>query len=121
MKPVRTFSAHAEQPTVLMGMNLKKQLRYFLELRELSASQLARKASVPKQSVSGWLSGSNPRDVKQIKRVADALDTSVDCLLFGDGQDLERQKITELDALLGDSWISGLFEVRFRRIKRTKG
>jgi transcriptional regulator with XRE-family HTH domain len=101
-------------------MNLRKQLRYLLELREMSAAQLARKASVPKQSISGWLAGSNPRDIRQIKRCADVLGTSVDNLLFGDGLDRKAEKVTELDALLGNEWISGIFEVRLRRVPGKK-
>lgn len=99
-------------------MNLKKQLRFYLDLHEMSASQLAKKAGVPKQSMSGWLAGNSPRDVRQIKRVANVLNISVDNLLFGEGKSIEQQKVTELDALLGDNWIGGLFEVRFRRIKK---
>lgn len=102
-------------------MNLKHQLKLFMQLRELSAAQLARKSGVPKQSLSGWLSGSNPRDVRQVKRVADVLETSVDQLMFGSGQDVEAQKVTELEALLGEGWIGGLFEVRLRRVKALKG
>jgi transcriptional regulator with XRE-family HTH domain len=102
----------------MTAMNLKNQLRHYLDAREISATQLAKKARVPKQSLSGWLSGSNPRDIRQIKRVADALEVSLDNLMFGFGNDKESQKTTELDALLGDSWVSGIFEVRFRRIKK---
>jgi transcriptional regulator with XRE-family HTH domain len=99
-------------------MYLKKQLRFYLDRREMSAAQLAKKASVPKQSLSGWLAGSNPRDVRQVKRVAEVLGVSVDHLLFGDGEDQNAMKVTELDALLGDEWISGLFEVKFRRVRK---
>jgi transcriptional regulator with XRE-family HTH domain len=118
MKTDKSLSHNEKAPNLLKSMNLKKQLKFFLGLREISASQLAKRAGVPKQSLSGWLGGSNPRDVKQIKRVADALGTTVDNLLFGDGPNVDQQRITELDALLGEGWISGLFEVRFRRVKK---
>jgi transcriptional regulator with XRE-family HTH domain len=97
-------------------MNLKRQLKSLLESKDMTASQLARKAGVPKQSISGWLSGSNPRDIRQLKKVADALGTSVDHLVFGDGSVTER--LVHLDGLIDDSWISGLFEVKLRRVKK---
>ena len=103
---------------IQLKLNLKKQLRYYLEKKEMTASHLAKKASVPKQSLSGWLSGNNPRDVRQVKRVAEVLGVSVDNLLFGSGNDEGSQKITELDALLGNDWVSGIFEVRLRRVKK---
>ena len=118
MKTDSTSSKPAHTPMQLLLMNLKKQLRCYLDAREMTASHLAKKAGVPKQSLSGWLAGSNPRDVRQVKRVANALGTTVDHLMFGNGIDPEAQKITELDALLGDGWIGGLFEVRFRRVKK---
>jgi transcriptional regulator with XRE-family HTH domain len=99
-------------------MNLKGQLKLYLEHTGMSASQLAKKSSVPRQSLSDWISGSKPRDIAQVKRVAEVLGTSVDHLVFGNGLDNKSQKITELDALLGDEWISGLFEVRFRRVRK---
>ncbi len=102
----------------LMELNLKNQLRFFLDRREMTAAQLARKAGVPKQSLSGWLAGNNPRDVRQVKRVADTLETTVDHLMFGSGRGSGQEKPTELEALLGDGWVSGLFEVKFRRVRR---
>lgn len=100
------------------SMNLKRQLRYYLEKRDLTAAQLARKAEVPKQSMSGWLSGNNPRDVRQVKRVADALGISLDNLLFGNGEDAATSKGTDLGSLLGDEWLSGTFEMKIRRVKK---
>ena len=105
-------------PTIQIRMNLKAQLNFYLKNTGMTASALARKAGVPKQSISGWLSGSNPRDVRQVKRVADVLGVTVDNLMFGNGAEHQSERTTELEALLGDQWISGLFEVRFRRIKR---
>jgi transcriptional regulator with XRE-family HTH domain len=117
MIPVKPSTPIDNRP-IELKMNLKYQLRYFLDQREMSASQLAKKAKIPKQSLSGWLSGSNPRDVRQVKKVADVLGVSVDHLLFGHGTDLGKQRVTELEALLGNDWIAGLFEVRFRRVKK---
>ena len=108
----------SSKPIALTAMNLKHQLKFFLDQRGFTASHLAKKANVPKQSISGWISGNNPRDVRQVKRVADVLGVSLDHLLFGHGDSHESRKVTELDALLGEGWISGLFEVRFRRIKK---
>lgn len=116
-KPDATLKGQRNRPIVL-SMTLKKQLRFYLELNDMTAAQLARKANVPKQSLSGWLAGSNPRDVKQVKKVADALDVTLDNLMFGQGQDEDQRKHTELNSLLGDGWIGGVFEVQFRRVKK---
>lgn len=99
------------------SMTLKKQLRFYLDSRHMTAAQLARKAGVPKQSLSGWIGGSNPRDIKQVKKVADSLGVSLDNLMFGNGADEQAQRQNEISTLLGDDWIGGIFEVKFRRVK----
>lgn len=110
-------AAPPKKPTS-RDMNLKNQLRVYLELRNTTAAELSRKTGVSKQVLSLWLDGAQPKNIAQVKKVALALGTTVDHLCFGDGRDTEAQKTTELDALLGDQWISGLFEVRFRRVKK---
>lgn len=111
-------SSRPTLPPKSISMNLKKQLKYYLERNDFTASQLARKANVPKQSLSGWLAGSNPRDVKQVKRVADVLNTTLDNLLFGEGPEQQAQKGVDLAALVGDEWFSGIFEMKIRRVKK---
>lgn len=95
------------------SMNLKHQLKLYLEYRELSAAQLAKKSGVSKQVISLWLSGGSPRNVEQIKKVAEILNTSVDHLCFGEG----LEKKTEPP---GDDWLSGVFEIKVRRITKDK-
>ena len=82
----------------------------------MTAAELARKSGVSKQVLSQWMGGAEPRKLDQLKRVSVALGTNVDNLCFGKGVDQERDRITELDALLGDGWVGGLFEVKFRRV-----
>lgn len=111
------LSSSVKSPSCKRYMNLKQQLRTYLELRDMTAAELARKSGVSKQVISLWLGGAEPKKLTQVKKVASVLGTTVDHLCFGSGKDEASQKITELDALLGDGWVSGLFEVRFRRVR----
>ena len=99
-------------------MRLKHQLTFYLARRGMTAAELARKAKVSKQLLSLWLGGSEPRKLNQVKLVADALGVTVDNLCFGDGIDRDAERVTDLEALLGDGWVGGLFEVRLRRVKK---
>ncbi len=100
-------------------MNLKKQLKSFLEARNLTASELSRITGVPKQSISDWLGGSNPRDVRLVKRVADVFSVSLDHLFFGDGVvEKGRLRPIEVTSTSDDEWITGVFEGKFRRIDK---
>lgn len=99
-------------------MNLKEQLKIYMHASDMSATDLAKKSRVSKQVISHWLLGTEPRKLEQVKAVADVLGTTVDHLCFGKGLKKESSEAMELNALLGDEWIGGLFEIRFRRVKR---
>lgn len=67
-------------------MNLQKNLKKLLFQKNLKAAELARLSGVSKTSIGEWLAGSNPRDIRKVKKVADALHVSVDELCFGDAE-----------------------------------
>ena len=97
-------------------MTLKDQILFFLDKKDMTASQLARKAKVPKSNLSEWLTGRKPKDFEQVKRVADVLGTTLDNLCFGNGQ----EKITKnhsIEEMVEGEWLSGKFEIKIRRIK----
>lgn len=99
-------------------MTLKTQLRFLLKEEGLSAAQLARKAGVSRQVISDWLAGTSPRQIESVKKVADVLKVTLDELLFGEGE-IHRGKQAmpkNLDAIQ-DSWFTGVFEVKMRRLK----
>lgn len=118
VRDTHSNTANVDPKTHVMTLNLRNQLRFYLEHREVSATELARKAKVPKQNLSGWLAGKRPADISQVKRVAEALGISLDNLLFGNGAEKKEEKAADLETLLGDNWLTGLFEVKLRRIKR---
>lgn len=105
----------------IMVMNLKNQLKTYLDYRGISAAELSRKSGVSKQVLSLWSGGAKPKNIEQVKKVADCLGVTLDYLLFGEGVDQTSERVTELDALLGDEWLTGQFEIKIRRIKKGRG
>jgi transcriptional regulator with XRE-family HTH domain len=99
-------------------MNLKAQLQLELDERGMTAAELARKSGVSKQVLSAWLGGAKPKNIEQLKKVADTLRTSIDHLAFGEGDGRGDNGYDEISATSDVGWIGGLFEVRFRRIKK---
>lgn len=106
--------------TLKSMLRLKNQLRVYLDHFGYSASELSRKAGVPKQTISFWLSGGEPRKLVQLRKVAHVFGCTVDALAFGDGIEVEREIMSgePLDLVLGDEWISGLFEIKLRRVRK---
>lgn len=97
------------------AMELKAQLKKRLTQKGITASQLARLSNVPKQSISDWLAGAVPRNLSHLKSVATVLGTTVDELCFG--VDTQPHKVSSVDDLIGERWISGVFEVKMRKIR----
>jgi len=101
-----------KSPSIINSpMNLKFQLEYYLERYSINPTTLARMANVPRQNISNWLMNQKPKDVEQVKRVADVFQVSIDHLLFGDATKNQTSKNGEQE------WISGTFEVRIRKVK----
>lgn len=100
-------------------MNLKNQLKLHLSHSEIKASELARRAKVPRQSISDWLGGSKPRNIDSLKKIADALNVTIDHLLFGDGLPKESDA-APIPVTSGESeeWMSGIYEVKFRKVTK---
>lgn len=96
-------------------MNLMNQLRLYLKEHDMTAAQLSRRSGVSQQVISQWLHGAEPKKLTQVKNVAEALHTSVDHLCFGEGLDTIKDNISLMGS---EDWLSGLFEVKIRRVKK---
>lgn len=95
-------------------MLLKKNLTALLHAQGLTAAELARRANVPKQSISQWLGGSEPRKLSHLKRVAEVLGVTVDALCFSS----DREPNSILSILTQDGWIAGTFEIKIRKVTK---
>lgn len=93
------------------SMNLKFQLEYYLQHHGITPTMLARLAGVPRQNISNWLMNQKPKDVEQVKRVANVFQVSLDHLLFGNAAENASARQEAKD------WIAGTFEIKIRKIK----
>lgn len=96
-------------------MKLQTILRQLIKAKEMTVAGLAKKSKVPVQTIHNWLSGAEPKSLKQVKAVADFLDVTVDYLCFGIE---DKKKDTNPIKEHSDEINAGIFEVVLRRIKR---
>jgi len=87
-------------------MRLFLNMKYLLKKYEMSVTKLSKKSKVPTQTLHNWLSGVKPKDICQIKNVADVFGVSVDDLCFA--EKLEGQALPNL---LAPSSITKLGEI----------
>ncbi|MDD4975951.1 MAG: helix-turn-helix domain-containing protein [Bacteriovorax sp.] len=74
-------------------IQLSVNLRSLLKEKEMAIVSLSRKTKIPLQILHGWLSGVEPRSLKQIKIVAEYFDQSIDDLCFSSSKKKKILKV----------------------------
>ena len=64
-------------------MELAKILKELCDERGITISTLSKRSTVPQQTLHNWLSGVEPKNLTQVKKVADFFEVSLDYLCFG--------------------------------------
>ena len=95
-------------------MELKSILKKTVNEKGISIAHLSRATKVPLQTLHGWLQGSEPKSIRQVKMVADYLEVDLDYLCFGNKPKSVHNQID----IYKDEINAGVFEVVLRRVKR---
>ncbi len=101
---------HIAEP--LEDMILAKQLKNLLHREDATVAQLARATKISAKTIYQWLQGQNPRDLKQVRKVADYFSVSIDFLAFGI-EPKTKNSFTDYSEEIN----AGQFEVILRKIK----
>ena len=93
-------------------MKLSSTLKNLIKTHGIAVTALARSTGVPTQTIHNWLSGAKPRDVDQLKLVADHFGVSLDYLLYETKS--EKKNFSDFS----DDINAGIFEVILRKVKK---
>lgn len=113
------FTPKSDFPTENMFMRLKDNLRDLIKSNGITVAHLSRATKTPLQTLHGWLSGVEPRSLKQVKVVAEYFGQSIDELCFESlaskkKKETKRNKFEEFQEEIN----AGTFEVVLRRVKK---
>lgn len=97
-----------------MELKIGTVLARVMRERRLSVKELSKTSGVPVSTIHEWINGRSPRDPLQAKKVADALQISLNRLLF-DTPDLTES--INLNQILKEDVFSGVFEINIKRVK----
>lgn len=97
-----------------LNMVIKTILKKLIKEKGITIAHLSRATKVPLQTLHGWLHGSEPKSLRQVKSVADYLEVDLDYLCFGIKPKTSKNQIEEFQ----DEINAGIFEVVLRRIKK---
>jgi hypothetical protein len=93
------------------SMELKVILKKLIKREGISVVHLSKSTKVPLPTLHGWLQGTAPKNLKQVKAVADYFGVDLDYLCFG------VRTAPNLDDFQ-DEINAGIFEVVLRRVKK---
>ena len=113
------FMPKSNFSTENMFMRLKDNLRDLIKSNGITVAHLSRATKTPLQTLHGWLSGVEPRSLKQVKIVAEYFGQSIDDLCFESPvskkkKESKKNKFEEFS----DEINAGTFEVVLRRVKK---
>ena len=67
-----------------MGVKLSVNLQKIMKDNRVNLMELSKAVDIPNSTIHGWLNGANPRNIGELKRVADYFQISIDKLCFND-------------------------------------
>lgn len=94
-------------------MKFPAQLRQLLKQHDMTVSQLGRAVKISPKTIYSWLNGQSPRNISQVKSLANYFSISLDELLFGE---VPKTKVTFED--YRDEINAGTFVVILRRTRK---
>jgi len=96
-----------------MSLTLQEQLPILIEKHRLNVSRLAELTGVNVQTLHNWIGGQNPKNIEQVKVIADFFNVSLEYLCFGEIEQ-SKNSINQYQ----DEISTGVYEVVLRRIKK---
>jgi len=98
-----------------MEIKIAKTLTTLLKQKGLSLRELSKMSGVPASTLSEWMSNRPPRNPLQTKKVAEALNVSLNFLLFG-----EEDRNDPIQRVITENVFNGTFEISVKRVKIEK-
>jgi len=97
---------------MVLKTNFMKYLKQAIEKRGITVSKLSKATGIPNSTLANWLAGHIPKNVYQLKKVAEYFEISLDELIFG--KPFKNKSLSNLEEEIN----AGKFEVILKRITK---
>jgi len=96
-----------------MDIHLARNLKRLLQENQMTASALSREAGVPTTTLSNWIAGQSPKNIKQVYKVCQYFGLTMEELIF----DAKPQSKKDPNLLrdLNSEIHAGIYEVVLRK------
>lgn len=109
----KNINSRVNSSDFVIAMILHKQLKDLLRRNDMTVAQLSRATNISAKTIYQWLNGQKPRDISQVKRLADHFGVSVDFIAFG----VQHKSKKEFSDFL-EEINAGQFEVILRKVRK---
>ncbi len=80
-------------------MNISKNLSKYLKSEGITLNEFSKRISISASTIHGWLNGIPPKNLKDVKKVADYFNVSLDELCF---EEVKLSQETNITLKIGD-------------------
>lgn len=94
-----------------LNVQFKNVLKKLIHERGVTITHVARASKVPLQTLHGWLSGSEPKNLRQVKAIADYFEVDLDYLCFG----IDPKPAKNIFNIYENEINAGVYEVVLRK------
>ncbi len=77
----------------ITNMKIAKNLEKHLKTTEITLNEFSKKVSISPSTIHGWLNGVPPKNLNDLKKVADFFNTTLDELCFGEVKNAHETNI----------------------------
>jgi len=80
-------------------MNIAKNLEKYLKAEDISLNEFSKRISISPSTIHGWLNGVPPKNLNDLKKVAEYFNVTLDELCFGE---VKKGHETNIVITIGD-------------------
>jgi transcriptional regulator with XRE-family HTH domain len=91
-------------------MKLASQLKHYLKKHDITVAELGKAVKVSPKTIYSWLNGQRPRDITQVKAIANYFKVSLDELVFAETPEHSKSFEDFIDEIN-----AGVYEVILRK------
>jgi len=71
---------------------MEKNLKKIMTKNQITLKSLSTEVGIPASTIHGWLNGVPPKNIHEVKKIADFLGITIDVLCFGSVEDVKKHR-----------------------------
>lgn len=81
------------EETLINKVNeMEKNLKKILTKHKITLKSLSVEVGIPASTIHGWMNGVPPKNIHEVKKIADFLGVTIDVLCFGTVDEVKRRR-----------------------------